>query len=107
MWAERNASSQQLSKECSFGFDRSAGNKEGNIMKDSNRSKHSEWCIEVRRRKFHILKNFNIFIHLFLLQMVTEPLLSARHYVWYQKKTQEPCSSGTYSQVEETIASGK
>ena len=52
------------------------------LMKDSSRSKHSESCIEVRGRKFHILKNFNIFIHLFLLQMVTEPLLSTRHYVW-------------------------
>ena len=49
----------------------------------------------------------NVFIHLFLLQIVTEPLLSARHCVWYQKKTQEPYSSGTYSQVEEAIASGK
>ena len=72
------------------------------LMKDSSRSRRSECCIKLRRKKFHILENFSIFIHLLILQIATELPLSAKHDVWCLKKTQEPCSRGTHSQVQET-----
>lgn len=38
------------------------------LMKNSSRSRCSEWSIKLQRKKFHFLEHFNIFVHLFILE---------------------------------------